>query len=386
MTIDRKILIGAAAIAVLGLGGGFLLARAMDPHGSVELHADHDEDHEDERADGAAEGFVALTAVDAPAAGVELAHVERGGGVDLLLPGRVAPAANAQSMIGAPLDGVVVEMHVAAGMRVARGTPVASIRSPDGAAARAELDAARAALEQAEAADGRDASLFEQGAVSRQQLEVTRAATLKAQADLRSAEGRLAAMGSPSVTGIVQVRSPIAGNVMRISTAPGAVLDEGLEIAVIVDASRTELVFDAPPISAGTIVVGSHIEGRGASGVVIEGEVVGVAPGIAGAGAIVRARIIGDAPPPGTIISGRIAGGTGDVLTVPSEAVQTVNGRPVVFVVESEGFRARTVTAGRVSGHRTEIISGLQGDERIAGAGAFLLKAELGKSEAEHDH
>ena len=42
--------------------------------------------------------------------------------------------------------------------------------------------------------------------------------------------------------------------------------------------------------------------------------------------------------------------------------------------------------AGRVSGGRTEIISGLEGDERIAGVGAFLLKAELGKGEAEHDH
>ena len=109
--------------------------------------------------------------------------------IDLLLPGRVAPAANAQSTIGAPLDGTVVEMHVAAGSIVKRGSPVASIRSPDGAAARAELDAARAALEQAEASDRRDNSLFDRALVSRQRWEATRAATLKAQADLRAAEG-----------------------------------------------------------------------------------------------------------------------------------------------------------------------------------------------------
>jgi cobalt-zinc-cadmium efflux system membrane fusion protein len=351
----------------------------------VAPHEEHAEDgHGDEHGD--AGGFVALKPADAPAAGVELAHVERGGGIDLLLPGRVAPAANALSTVGAPLDGTVVEMHVAAGTSVKRGTPVASIRSPDGAAMRAELDSAHAALELAEASDRRDTSLFEQGAVSRQQFEATRAATLKAQADLRSAQAELAAIGSPSSTGIVLVRSPIAGGVMRISTAPGAVLDEGQEIAVIADASRTELVFDAPPASAGSIAVGSHIEGRGASGVVIEGEVTGVAPGVAGGGATVRARIIGDAPPPGTVISGRVPGGTGDVLTVPSEAVQTFEGRPVVFVAEAEGFRARPVTPGRVSGGRTEIVGGLEGDERIAGTGAFLLKAELGKGEAEHDH
>jgi cobalt-zinc-cadmium efflux system membrane fusion protein len=174
---------------------------------------------------------------------------------------------------------------------------------------------------------------------------------------------------------------------MRISTAPGAVLDEGQEIAVIADPTRTELVFEAPPASAAGISVRSHIEGRGASGVVIEGEVTGVAPAIAGDGATVRARVIGAAPPPGTVISGRIAGGgAGDVLTVPSEAVQTVEGRPVVFIAEAEGFRARAVTPGRVSGNRTEIVSGLEGHEQIAGAGAFLLKAELGKGEAEHEH
>lgn len=99
-----------------------------------------------------------------------------------------------------------------------------------------------------------------------------------------------------------------------------------------------------------------------------------------------RARILGRAPPPGTIISGRLARGSGDVLTVPSEAVQTIQGRAVVFVSDAEGFRAHPVIAGRASGGRTEIISGLKGDERIAGVGAFLLKAELGKGEAEHDH
>ena len=89
---------------------------------------------------------------------------------------------------------------------------------------------------------------------------------------------------------------------------------------------------------------------------------------------------------PGTVVSGRLIGGAGDMLTVPSEAVQTVEGAASVFVVEGQGFRARPVVPGRASNGRTEILSGLQGDEQIAGKGAFLLKAELGKGEAEHDH
>jgi cobalt-zinc-cadmium efflux system membrane fusion protein len=40
----------------------------------------------------------------------------------------------------------------------------------------------------------------------------------------------------------------------------------------------------------------------------------------------------------------------------------------------------------RTSDGRIEIVSGLTGTERIAGVGAFLLKAELAKGEAEHGH
>jgi cobalt-zinc-cadmium efflux system membrane fusion protein len=67
---------------------------------------------------------------------------------------------------------------------------------------------------------------------------------------------------------------------------------------------------------------------------------------------------------------------------VPSEAVQTIGGAPSVFVVDGEGFRAKRVVTGRVSAGRTEIVRGLEGSEQIAGIGAFLLKAELGKGEA----
>jgi cobalt-zinc-cadmium efflux system membrane fusion protein len=76
---------------------------------------------------------------------------------------------------------------------------------------------------------------------------------------------------------------------------------------------------------------------------------------------------------------------TAGAIIVPSEAVQTVGGRPVVFVVEPGGFRARPVTPGRVAAGSTEILRGLAGTERVAGKGAFLLKAELGKGEAGHE-
>jgi cobalt-zinc-cadmium efflux system membrane fusion protein len=113
-----------------------------------------------------------------------------------------------------------------------------------------------------------------------------------------------------------------------------------------------------------------------------------VAPGASGGNtATVRATPSGRTAPVGSVVSARVMtrASDGGAIIVPSEAVQTVGGRPVVFVVEAAGFRAKPVTPGRVAAGSTEILRGLTGTERIAGKGAFLLKAELGKGEAGHE-
>jgi cobalt-zinc-cadmium efflux system membrane fusion protein len=118
--------------------------------------------------------------------------------------------------------------------------------------------------------------------------------------------------------------------------------------------------------------------------------VIGVAADVREQGgmAIIRARPeSGPLPPAGSPVSGIVvAAANGEALTVPADAVQTVEGRPVVFVSGDDGFRATPVLAGRRAGGRIEILNGLSGDERVAGSNAFLLKAELAKGEAEHGH
>jgi cobalt-zinc-cadmium efflux system membrane fusion protein len=373
------------AAVLFATAAGFAIAQVFDPHRSDSAEP-HGEEHGDEHAEAGEEAFIQLKREDAANAGVEIVGVERGGGVDLILPGRVSVAVTAQSIIGAPLDGTIIDLHVSTGSRIAKGAPVATIRSPEGGAIRAEVDAARASLNAADALDVRTTSLFEQGAVPRQEWEATRAATLTAQANVRAAEAKAAAMGSPNASGAAVIRSPIAGVVTNIAAAPGAVLDDGMPIVTVADATDTELVFDAPPATLGLIAVGARIEAQWTGGQKVLAEVTGVAPGGTGYLATVRARLLTPAPPPGTIISGRLIGVGGDVLTVPSDAVQSLDGVSSVFVLEPKGFHATTVVTGRVSNGRTEIVSGLTGEEEIAGSGSFLLKAELGKGEAEHDH
>jgi cobalt-zinc-cadmium efflux system membrane fusion protein len=378
-TRKHWLMTGAAVIAALGLG--FAGARLLDPP-APDAHAE--EEHAEEAAP---EGFVALTDQQAAAAGISLTAVTRGGGGEYRLPGRVSVAPGAEARVDAPLAGVVTAVHVGPGARVRRGSPLATLRSPEGATARADMDAAAAEAEAARAALTRDEALFERGYMPRARLDVTSAQARSADARLRAARARVAAWGSPGADGVVVIRSPADGVVTRLIAAPGVVLhEEALQVAEIADARRTELVFDAPPAAARLLTVGTRLRAETADGGTLEAVVIAVAPASDGGVAIVRAAPSGSAPAAGTILSARLPFGEGGGLTVPTDAIQTVEGVPSVFVREAAGFRARPVVTGAVAGGRTEILSGLTGSERIAGAGAFLLKAELAKGEAEHGH
>ncbi|CAL1691426.1 hypothetical protein MMB232_01566 [Brevundimonas subvibrioides] len=382
MNIQRHwLMTGAAVIAALGLGFG----AAQVLNRSVPETAHADEDHAEAETEGA---VVPLTAEQAAAAGVTVIALERGGGTELKLPGRVAFAPGAEAAVDAPLAGAVSRVHVGLGDRVSAGSPLVTLRSPDGAASRADADAAGAAADAARSAERRDRSLFDQGWVSQSRLDITAAEARRAEAELRAARARVGAFGAPGADGMTVVRSPIAGVVTRISASPGQVLhEEALQVAAVADPRRVELVFEAPPSAAALLRVGDRLESTLAGSGAVSGIVIAVAPANAAGVVIVRARPDGTVPPAGSILSARItAGTTTGTIVVPLDAVQSLEGVPSVFVAEADGFRPHPVITGRTSDGRIEILSGLTGTERIAGPGAFLLKAELAKGEAGHGH
>jgi cobalt-zinc-cadmium efflux system membrane fusion protein len=66
-------------------------------------------------------------------------------------------------------------------------------------------------------------------------------------------------------------------------------------------------------------------------------------------------------------------------VVVPKSALQTLEGRQVVWVEDAEGFRPAPVEIGMSNGDSAEVISGLAPGQRYVAEGAFTLKAELGK-------
>lgn len=391
-TDTRRLMMFAAALlfAVLAGYGIAKLTGGQDAGPSPAGHVDGggQDEHGDEEAEGE-EGLVVLTQPQIEASGIQVVALGRGGGGETRLSGRVESAVGAWAAVAASVGGRVERVVVAPGTPVRAGQPLAVIVSGEAATMRAGADAARAEAQAARLVYQRDQSLVTQGVVARQELEASRARSLAADAAARAAAAQVAAAGSPDAGGRVTITTPVAGIVGAVQVTPGGFVAAGDLVANVSDPAQTELVFSAPPALAAQIAPDARIEVTGATES-FSAVVIGVAADVREQGgmAIIRARPeSGTLPPAGSPVSGVVvAAGQDDTLTVPVDAVQTVEGRSVVFVRDEKGFRVTPVLAGRRAGDRVEILNGLSGDERVAGSNAFLLKAELAKGEAEHGH
>lgn len=73
-------------------------------------------------------------------------------------------------------------------------------------------------------------------------------------------------------------------------------------------------------------------------------------------------------------------------VAVKASAIQTIDNRNVVFVRNGDTFEARDVELGSRDAQNVEIVSGLAAGERYAASNSFVVKAELAKGSATHDH
>jgi len=96
--------------------------------------------------------------------------------------------------------------------------------------------------------------------------------------------------------------------------------------------------------------------------------------------------------PPGMFVTVKVALSENNVpMAVPESSVLLIENKLSVFVKAKapdgdEGFEVRHLLTGRSDGRWVEIVDGLKVDEVVAAGNTFLLKAEMGKSSAEHSH
>jgi membrane fusion protein, heavy metal efflux system len=380
-TNKNKLIAGAAIAALVLGGGGVMLGRTV--FAPTAATAPAEEAGHGEEEDHGPEGFIAMDAARAQTAGIVTEAVSPGGlAAEIIAQGVVATTSEGEAVLTARADGAIVRITQHLGDNVHAGETIALLESREAATLVADRSAAAARANAARSAYAREKRLFDARVTARQDLE--------AEAELRRAQS---AAGASKLAGdgrTLAITSPITGRLTRADARLGAYVLAGADLFHISDPNRLQVNASVLPADARRVSVGDTAVIELADGETRIATVHSITPALdaqsktatlvltpqgaaqltAGQGVRVRVR------PGGQPSDGR--------MTLPEEAVQTVEGKNVVFVRGPKGFQATEVVIGERSGGRIEIISGLSPSTIVATKGAFLLKAELGKGEAEH--
>lgn len=187
------------------------------------------------------------------------------------------------------------------------------------------------------------------------------------------------------------VSAPIGGVVLERGASVGSVVGEGAELYEIADLSELWVdlhVFgaDAQHIRAGTAVVLTRMD----DGAIAETRLERILPATASASqsTIARATLRNDDGRwrPGTAVKARVTVDRQPVaIALPLGALQTVDADDVVYVREGDTYSTRVVKLGRRDAQRAEILAGVNAGEQVVVVQSFLVKADIGKSSAEHE-
>jgi cobalt-zinc-cadmium efflux system membrane fusion protein len=367
--------------------------------GAEERHA-HDRNNE--------EGRITLSDEQLRAAGIELASVSGG---DLqkhfLVPGTIAPDANRVARVSVRVLGTVVELRKGIGDHVEAGEVVAVIESREVADAKTEYLAALPTNELQQTLAARLKALTETRALAENDYLRARLAAQDAKIRLDSARQKLFALGlsEAEIAGLASqppeamqkqyLRAPIGGRIAERRADLGALVGrEGLEseLFIIVNLDRVWVDLAVPPADLAKVRGNITIAlSEATTGATAKAQIVFVSPLLDANTRSAKVVAAFDNPGhtwrPGIYVTAEIpVGGVPARVLVPKTAVQTIQGKPAVFVRTSEGFLARPVQIGREDDDRVEILTGLDVSETIAASNTFILKAELGKAEAQHEH
>ncbi len=185
------------------------------------------------------------------------------------------------------------------------------------------------------------------------------------------------------------VASPIPGKIPAGGVTLGAFVQSETELYRVADPSRIQIEAAIAPADAQRVSPGDRAIVELPDGRTVDGTARAVTPTLSGATRSATAVLnVPAGLQPGLAVRVRLMPAPGNVskaIVVPEDAVQSLEGRDVVFVRTPQGFRAVTVRLGQRSAGRVEILSGLQAGQSVATRNAFLLKAELGKGAGEEE-
>lgn len=352
-----------------------------DEHAGAHAHHDHDGHGSDDEHQ--VEGALPLSRAQLQAAGIGVVRVERGGSEHLSVHATVVPQLEAQQVLTSPVAAVMERWLLPTGSAVAKGQPLAVLQSSEAVSLRAEQRVLAAEQSAAEQLVVQNQQLFAAGIIARQEWKQSLLEVEKLRARSQAAQTVLQRLAGLDDEGRWQLLSPAEGVLNQPLLMAGEGLAAGGAIAQWVDPARRQLTFSMPAAYAGALRTGMVVVPHAGEW---QAQITSVSQ-LESQWQFWAQAQHGELPPLGEALMVTVVlAAADDRVSVPQAAVQQWQGQSVVFVVGDTEVLAQVVLPGRTFGSRIEILSGLEAGQIVAGENAFLLKAELAKGEAAHEH
>lgn len=186
------------------------------------------------------------------------------------------------------------------------------------------------------------------------------------------------------------VTAPIAGTITARHAAAGEQTDADA-LFEIADFSSVWAELDVFSRDRARLAVGLPVAVTADDGAAAEGTVAYLAPVGNRASQSVTARVVLDNADgrwaPGQFVEGRVTIGTAPVeLAVPLAALQRFREFDVVFAQVGDTYEVRMLDLGRRDAQFVEVLDGLAPGTTFVIDNSYLIKADIEKSGASHDH
>lgn len=188
------------------------------------------------------------------------------------------------------------------------------------------------------------------------------------------------------------VSAPISGVVLARQAQVGGVAGEGTPLFEIGDLSTLWVdlhIFgnDTQHITAGVPVTVARMTDGVSQTTTLERVLPGTAT--ASQSTVARATLRNDDGlwRPGAAVKARIVVATQPAAqVVPLTALQSMDGKDVVFVRTGDTYTARPVRLGARDAGKVEVLDGVTPGEQVVVEQSYVVKADIGKAGASHEH
>ncbi len=314
----------------------------------------------------------------------------------LRLTGTVAYNGFETTPVISQVNGPVTRIVVYPGQHVKQGQPMLYVSSPDYSQLRANFLKARDAHDLAHKNYARARDLYEHHAIAERDLQAAESAEVQAQADLQAAEQALHILGIPKPDALTEtdnsasaavselaVIAPISGQAVDRLCASGQVIQAGqTQCFTISNMSTVWVLANVYENQLGHVHVGDPVEiTTDAYPTVFKGKISYLGAALDPTSRTLQARI--DVRNPGEKLKKDMyvtamvqADETKHALAVPDSAVlRDSENEPFVYLQTAPNqFARRSVKLGQGKDGKTEIVSGLQAGDRVAGDGSLFLQ------------